>query len=633
MASSTGEEIALTVDETNKLREKLGLKPLQTDNDDSNGAAPGTGSMENDVLLAPVVPGAEEQANDLRGKIATQREKTEIRQKLAKVKTLGEADDDEDDAVAWVKKSRKLAKAKAEAAKQAQRLAEMDEAMEEDVFKERQHAYTAKDLKGMRIEHDMEAFQEGRQTILTLKDTGVLDDDADDVLENVIILDSEKAEQRKEEARKMGETHATAAIDDPLGLKHKGVLEKYDGIDQVTGDKGNGAQKKTSFRIGDKIDKAAVQTEEDIIREKLKNSVALETKANMIGSDFYTAEEMTKFKKKKKKKRKTRKTKALSADDLLNMPQQDDDEKPDDVQDMDMTADPQPLVDQDTLLDETEAVEDDMEVELQAALTRARMLKQKSSKPKRKDVVDRVEEAARVVKDEPTDGKEGLVFTAMTEFVRGVGTEDKAEERRRSTGAAAEPSQQSMDTAPEATTSLPSATVKQEPVDVSSANDILGSEGHVSSSLAEALKVAKRSGYLDTSQTQAKKAKTSKEASDSRDSRDSRSRGWGGSRLDPFEEKDRAYKPNFKIEYRDNEGRLLNEKDAFRMQSHVFHGHGSGRMKTEKRARKLKERDELERNSSTDSRSSVANMMNKRQKEMGTSHFVLSGTRTPALKK
>jgi hypothetical protein len=48
-------------------------------------------------------------------------------------------------------------------------------------------------------------------------------------------------------------------------------------------------------------------------------------------------------------------------------------------------------------------------------------------------------------------------------------------------------------------------------VDVSAASDILGSEGHVSSSLAEALKVAKRSGYLDQRQVQeAKKAKVEK---------------------------------------------------------------------------------------------------------------------------
>lgn len=50
------------------------------------------------------------------------------------------------------------------------------------------------------------------------------------------------------------------------------------------------------------------------------------TRYAQIGSDFYTQEEMAQFKKKKKKKRKTRKAKALTADDLLSMPQQDAEE-------------------------------------------------------------------------------------------------------------------------------------------------------------------------------------------------------------------------------------------------------------------------------------------------------------------
>ncbi len=50
----------------------------------------------------------------LRSKLQVQREKREIGKKLQQVKTLGEASDDEDDsAIAWVKKSR--AKAKKEA--------------------------------------------------------------------------------------------------------------------------------------------------------------------------------------------------------------------------------------------------------------------------------------------------------------------------------------------------------------------------------------------------------------------------------------------------------------------------------------------------------------------------------------
>lgn len=51
------------------------------------------------------------------------------------------------------------------------------------------------------------------------------------------------------------------------------------------------------------------------------------------------------------------------------------------------------------------------------------------------------------------------------------------------------------------------------------------------------------------------------------------------------------YKPDIKLEYRDDDGRLLSTKDAYRHMSHQFHGKGPGKGKIEK---KLK-RDEEER--------------------------------------
>ena len=47
------------------------------------------------------------------------------------------------------------------------------------------------------------------------------------------------------------------------------------------------------------------------------------------------------------------------------------------------------------------------------------------------------------------------------------------------------------------------------------------------------------------------------------------------------------YKPNVEIRYNDEFGRELNPKDAFKQLSHEFHGKGSGKMKTEKRLKKI----------------------------------------------
>ncbi len=96
---------------------------------------------------------------ELRRKLDERREKRQIEQKLSKVRTLGDADDD-DDAVNWVEKSRKLQKEKEEAAKRAKMLEEMDEAfgvgdiVNNEMMKQKAKAYTSKDLRGLKVEHD-----------------------------------------------------------------------------------------------------------------------------------------------------------------------------------------------------------------------------------------------------------------------------------------------------------------------------------------------------------------------------------------------------------------------------------------------------------------------------------------------
>ena len=43
------------------------------------------------------------------------------------------------------------------------------------------------------------------------------------------------------------------------------------------------------------------------------------------------------------------------------------------------------------------------------------------------------------------------------------------------------------------------------------------------------------------------------------------------------------------LEYVDDSGREMSQKEAFRYLSHKFHGKGSGKIKTEKRQRKIAE--------------------------------------------
>lgn len=56
--------------------------------------------------------------------------------------------------------------------------------------------------------------------------------------------------------------------------------------------------------------------------------------------------------------------------------------------------------------------------------------------------------------------------------------------------------------------------------------------------------------------------------------------------IQEFREKSN-YKPDVKLEYIDDSGRLLTAKEAFRYLSHKFHGKGPGKNKVDKRMKKV----------------------------------------------
>ena len=98
---------------------------------------------------------------DIRQKLEERKEKRKIDKRLASFKTLAEtATEEDDDAANWVEKSRKLQQAKEEAQKRAKLLEEMDQAfgvgdiVHNEISKAKARAYTEKDLRGLRVEHD-----------------------------------------------------------------------------------------------------------------------------------------------------------------------------------------------------------------------------------------------------------------------------------------------------------------------------------------------------------------------------------------------------------------------------------------------------------------------------------------------
>ncbi|XP_053908440.1 U4/U6.U5 tri-snRNP-associated protein 1 [Cuculus canorus] len=195
-------ETSLSVEETNKLRAKLGLKPL-----DSAPAKKEAGTQEEPVVAEALNPLAQRQRQEIRERLAAAKEKRLLNQRLGKVRPLGEEAPWLDDAAAWIERSRQLQRQKEMAQKRAKLLEEMDQEfgvsslVEEDFLRRKRELYSARDLQGLTVEHDLEAFKEGETLVLTLKDKGVLEE-REDVLENAGLAAAERAREALELRKK-----------------------------------------------------------------------------------------------------------------------------------------------------------------------------------------------------------------------------------------------------------------------------------------------------------------------------------------------------------------------------------------------------------------------------------------------
>lgn len=97
--------------------------------------------------------------------------------------TLADPDADVDDAMKWIRKSKKREKELAR--KRQEELENMDKAFQEEygesacvVFLLRSsYSYSAEDLVGLKVSHDFEDLDEGEARILTLKDSRILDNE------------------------------------------------------------------------------------------------------------------------------------------------------------------------------------------------------------------------------------------------------------------------------------------------------------------------------------------------------------------------------------------------------------------------------------------------------------------------
>lgn len=317
-------EISMTVEETNRVRAMLGLKPLNV-----GGAGKPT---QEQVAVENMRQKREDEKKaqdlkDIEARLQKTRTKRLLNEKL-KGDTLGEVKDGEEEvfsAADWVKRSRKkqtqVEEERLLAAQRARILEEQEMEMamaggsndDANSMKKKKSKYGADNLAGLKVTHGAGAFESGDSVILTLKDQAILDEDEhgrvtglaehDDELENVHMKEAERREELQKEAVRAKRGPYQAYDDEEFegdvgpGAKRK-VLSHYDEVKQegakLTLGQGGAATDGSSNAAGG----AEGQGGEE---KKVLESLKVEIKD---ASEYYTTEEMAKFKKPKKMRKK-----------------------------------------------------------------------------------------------------------------------------------------------------------------------------------------------------------------------------------------------------------------------------------------------------------------------------------------
>ncbi|KAL0116602.1 hypothetical protein PUN28_009915 [Cardiocondyla obscurior] len=645
-AKGGASQTSLSIEETNKLRAKLGLKPLEVDNtskDDPSKIKDDLGEFYH----RPAPNNSDKtKAQKLKEKITTQKEKRQIESNLSKVKGLGECDSD-DDAQTWINKSRQLQEEKKKAEMRAKMLDQLDEEfgignlVKEEMHTARNTAYTEKDLKGLTVEHNIETFEEGQTIILTLKDQEVLNESGD-LLVNVNMIDNER--YKRSVLNKLKKPTYDPYADenfDEYGFPKNKVLEKYD--EEISG------EKKDNFILGTNNAVEFKRRQIEIVKQRLANKKleSLQIAEPKLASEYYNEEELEKFKKPKKKIRKIRTKKKLKADDLVPV---DNDylrdlgsrrrKKPEDSKDND-TLDVDDLEAPAEDLTGIKLEEDEKELDLQLALKKTQRLKESTAG---------IQKTVETIKQEMLAAEENqsgnIVLNSTAEFCRTLGdipTYGLAGNRE-------ENGQELMDFEMDKIKDEPPANEEEddgrgawnavhldentaEPVVTEAA--ILDAEPSLGHGVGGALQLAMSKGYLQKEDSNRPSASrfahlqaqnySIEDKTYGDDDKFGRRDRFNGPTSD-FKEKE-GFKPNVKLEYIDDDGHVLCAKEAFRYLSHKFHGKGPGKNKVEKRMKKAEQEVLMKRMSSTDTPLGTLNLLQAKQKETQSPYIVLSGSK------
>jgi U4/U6.U5 tri-snRNP-associated protein 1 len=626
---------AASIEEINKLRKSMGMKPLPVPGQAPQAAASPEPEEDQGSTLETreaaaydnyqKVQQAELNKRKREEKAAAIKRAREKAQRNAQLEGKGLAESDEAadlDAKSWLKNQKKRQK---EIAKQRKEEEER-EAAEAEAAKKRQ--YTSKDLSGIKVGHDVDSFLDSEDQILTLKDTDVLDEEeGEDELENLDLREREKLKEKLELKKKK-------PVYDPNDFDETGersILAHYDEED-------NKKKKKKLFTLDVKGENAEIA---DIL-----NAPAVQRRRpgtvdiDMLGmvsstsrlysdlltdptddappqSDYLDISEI-KVKKPKKKKTRTNRQRPVDDDDALLPAEQPADQS----MDVDMPA--ITYTKKRKTVDEDFVDDDDLQASL--AMQRKDVLK-KRKKMRPEDIARQLREEASEEPEARTSG--GIVLDEITGFVDTLQKTNPEEERKRTskprpdqqapTTMDNESSDEEMNDAPEVKEESPAEDTNQLTATGVEEEEAVGQGMGATLKLLRDRGLLKDSHGSELNDQYRQKAQFLAELQRrmltfDEEARIARERDRASGKLDRMSARERddyqrqqnaqrekhqsqimdhlykeAYKPTVELKYFDEHGRKLDQKEAFKHLSHQFHGKGSGKGKTDKYLKKVEE--------------------------------------------
>lgn len=644
---------AISIEETNRLRVSLGMKPLPVPGaagpvfKEASGPAEEVGS----TLESRQAEGydnyrklqeAEEAKKKRDDKAAAIKRARDAAKRFSKLegKGLGDVDEDEDlGAKAWLIKQKKRQKEIEKARKREQELADAEAAAE----------YTAKDLAGVKVGHELDTFQEGEDQVLTLKDTTIDENEEEgDELENLDLRERERLTDKLELKKKKpiynpndvdetGEKSILAHYDEDIDGK-QGKRFTLDGMGSTTEARMESASRQKPKAVAISLD---LFSKSPISQSVVPTDLYIEDEPK---SDYQDLSEV-KIRKPKKKKAKSTRQKAADEDDILppDAPADAPTEN-ESLMEVDQPAQPKKRSYEDI------SFVDDEDLQASLAAQRRNALK-KRQKLRPEEIAQQFKEEASATPAAEAETEEaGLVIDETSEFVANLQKPTAPESKRRSA------SRQ-----PDAITAMGDDSDEEGDVnmnksyaDIEDEEDLLArlkreesngedmtntgleQEATLDRGLGSTLKLLKERGIIKAADTgdlneifRRKQLflaeKQRREADAERKARTQRERDRANGRLDKMsarEKEDYArsqntfrdqvesrqlaehfnkeYKPNVELKYFDDHGRNLNQKEAFKHLSHQFHGKGSGKQKTEKMLKKIEDEKRREAQSSLD---------------------------------